>query len=131
MQIDERIYPDLFKQLEIYRAEYESWIQQGLIDDYAASCGFISKDLESKLIWILNIIKYGGVVLAIGLGMLDFFKAILSDENDATKKAIQKFIKRLIAAVCIFLLPLIIQFLITTVNIQGVDSSNPFCIELR
>lgn len=131
INIYEAIYPELFQQVEQYRSEYDRWIQQGLIPDYSANCALISKDLEKKLIWILNIIKYGGVVLAIGLGMFDFLKAILSDEGDANKKAVQKFIKRLIAAVLIFLLPLIIQFVITVVNINGVDSTNPFCIELR
>ena len=93
-------------------------------------CGIMSVEMADKLRWILDIIKYGGVILAIGLGMFDFAKAVFSDEVDANKKASQKFIKRLIAASIIFIVPLVIQIFLNIIEIDGVDLDNPFCIQL-
>ncbi|HHW68915.1 MAG TPA: hypothetical protein GX747_01060 [Tenericutes bacterium] len=93
-------------------------------------CGVMSVEMADKLRWILDIIKYGGVILAIGLGMFDFAKAVFSDEADANKKAGQKFVKRLISAVIIFIVPLILQIFLNIIEIDGVDLDNPFCIQL-
>ena len=59
---------------------------------------------------ILRWIKYIIPIAVIILGILDFIKAIGADKEDEIKKAQGKFIKRLIAAALIFLIPLIIEF---------------------
>ena len=90
-------------------------------------CAIITPVMKEKLNWAFNIIKYGGSALAILLGAIDFFKAVMSDEDSATKKASQRFLKRVIAAVLIFLLPLILQFILNNVEIQGFNADSPTC----
>ena len=80
-----------------------------------------------KLNWFFDIIKYGGAVLAILLGSIDFFKAVLSDEEKSTNKAAARFLKRIIAAVLIFLIPLIIQFVLNNIEIDGFNHNAPTC----
>ena len=90
-------------------------------------CAVLTEPIKEKMNWVLNFIKYGGAALAILLGAFDFMKAVLSDEDNATKKAAGNFLKRLIAAVLIFLLPLFIQFILTTVEIEGFNVDAPTC----
>lgn len=74
-------------------------------------CGFSDR----LLIWIANIVrwvKYIVPVLVIVLGILDFIKAIASDKDDEMKKAQGRFVKRLIAAALIFIVPFIIEFIL-------------------
>lgn len=66
---------------------------------------------------IYNVLKWGKYIapaLIIILTMLDFIKAIASQNDDDMKKAQSKFIKRLIIAALLFLLPLIINFILQT-----------------
>ncbi|MBQ9072536.1 MAG: hypothetical protein IJY25_05215 [Bacilli bacterium] len=75
------------------------------------SCGFSQR----LLAWIANIvrwIKYIIPVAVIVLGILDFIKAVGADKDDELKKAQGKFIKRLIAAALIFIIPFIIEFVL-------------------
>ena len=74
-------------------------------------CGFSGE----LMAWIRNIIKYMKYflpVIVIVLGILDFIKAIASSSDDDMKKAQGKFVKRLIAAALVFLVPLIIGFIL-------------------
>lgn len=72
--------------------------------------------LSGRLIsWIANIVKwlkYIVPVIVIIFGILDFMKAMSADKDDEMKKAQSKFVKRLIAAALIFLIPLIIGFIL-------------------
>ena len=51
------------------------------------------------------------------LGVLDFTKAVASDDQDALKKAWGHFIKRLIAVIILFLLPLLMELIFDLVDI--------------
>ena len=67
------------------------------------------------VIWISNIIKwvkYIVPVIVIVLGILDFIKAIGADKDDEMKKAQGRFVKRLIAAALVFIIPFILQFVL-------------------
>lgn len=80
-------------------------------DGTTGQCGFSDR----LLIWIGNIvrwIKYIIPAIVIVLGILDFIKAIASDKDDEMKKAQGRFIKRLIAAALIFIVPFIIEFIL-------------------
>ncbi len=99
---------------------------KGLYND-KMGCAVLTGPILDKLNWFFNIIKYGGAALAILLGAFDFFKAVMSDEDKSTKKAAERFLKRLIAAVLIFLLPLIIQFILNNVEIDGFNHDAPTC----
>ena len=79
---------------------------------------------------IIPIIQIGIPIILIVLGMLDFTKAVAVSEDGATKKAGIKFLKRLIAVVIIFLLPTLINFILSTFNLKeplGIDDK---CIEM-
>lgn len=72
--------------------------------------------------WIKNIlkwIKYILPALVIILGILDFIKAIASGSDDEMKKAQGRFIKRLIAAALLFIIPAIIEFVLTIFKIES------------
>ena len=70
---------------------------------------------EKLIIYIANIVKwvkYIIPVIVIVLGILDFIKAISADKEDEMKKAQGRFVKRLIAAALIFIIPFIIEFVL-------------------
>ena len=76
-----------------------------------SKCGFS----EKLAIYIANIVKwlkYIIPVIVIVLGILDFIKAIASEKDDEMKKAQGHFVKRLIAAALIFIIPVIIEFIL-------------------
>lgn len=65
---------------------------------------------------MINYIKIGTVFLVLVLGMVDLTGAVGSSEEGAFKKAGTKFGKRLIAAALVFLVPAIVNILISLVN---------------
>lgn len=69
--------------------------------------------------WIMNLVRVGGIILLIVLGMLDFIKAAASGEQDEMKKSSGKFVKRLIACVALFLAPIFVDLILSLVNIAG------------
>ena len=74
-------------------------------------CGFSGR----LMVWFSNIlrwIKYLLPVAVIVLAILDFIKAIGADKDDEMKKAQGRFVKRLIAAALVFIIPLIIEFVL-------------------
>ncbi len=83
--------------------------------------------LINQIKTIKNIIMIAIPIILIGLGILDFVKAIFASNEDQIKKAQSKFIKRIIIAIVIFLIPSILQLILTIANgIWGnIDSS--FC----
>jgi len=96
------------------------------IEFNSGTCGFS----ERLILWIANIIrwvKYIVPVVVIVLGILDFMKAISADKEDEMKKAQQRFIRRLIAAALIFIVPFIIEFIL---NKMGFDSNGCGIINL-
>jgi hypothetical protein len=87
-------------------------IAAGIFSSDSGDCGFSAR----LLVWLNNIfrwIKYILPVLVIILGILDFIKAIGSDKEDEMKKAQKRFIIRLIAAALVFIVPLILEFILT------------------
>lgn len=70
---------------------------------------------DKLVIWIANIVKWIKYIIPVAvmvLGILDFIKAISAGKDDEMKKAQGNFIKRLIAAALIFIIPLIIEFVL-------------------
>lgn len=87
--------------------------------------------LDAEILdWISTaflMIQIGATVFVILSGMLDFSKAAASAEADSMKKAGQKFIKRVMALMILLLLPFIIQFLLSLVEIPGLTNTDPLC----
>lgn len=98
---------------------------EGIVNN-EGKCGF-SWNLIN---WIANIVKWGKYlvpVVVIVLGILDFIKAIASDKADEMKKAQGSFVRRLIAAALIFILPFIIEFIL---NKMGFNANGCGIIDL-
>ena len=66
-----------------------------------------------------NVMKYIAIVLLFVLTIVDFTKAIASNNQDEIKKCTQKALKRLIITVIIFLLPIIIRFILTILGVYS------------
>lgn len=78
------------------------------------NCNLLSTKLIGYIYNILKWIKYIIPALVIILNIMDLIKAIASSNEDSMKKAQGRFVKRLIVAALVFLLPLIINFLLKT-----------------
>ena len=76
------------------------------------ACGF-SQRLVAWVVLIMRWVRYIIPVLVIIFGILDFIKAVGADKEDEMKKAQRHFIIRLIAAALIFIVPYILEFIIT------------------
>lgn len=83
---------------------------------------------ENSVAWLvqklLNYLKILGPTVAIVLGSLDFGKAIVASDEESMKKAQNKFMKRIIAAVALFFVPLLTQVLL---GLFGITSDNASC----
>lgn len=76
----------------------------------------IGDELLDKINSYLNIIKIAVPILLIGLGVLDFTKAIFSSDEESMKKAQKIFVKRLAIAIIIFLTPTIVNLILQLAN---------------
>ena len=80
-------------------------------------------DDEKSVAWllqkILNYIKILGPTAAIALGTIDFAKAIIISDEENMKKTESRFIKRIIAAMLLFFVPLLVQIFLGLVGITG------------
>ena len=95
---------------DIASAESEYGLRTGVADE---KCN-IGRALLNMIYNVLKWAKYIAPVLVIILSILDFIKALASQNDEDMKKAQGKFIKRLIIAAILFLLPLIINFMLKT-----------------
>lgn len=95
-----------------------------------STCDSILGDVndEKSTAWLvqklLNYLKILGPTIAIVLGSLDFTKAIINSDEESMKKAQSKFIKRIIAAVALFFVPLLTQVLL---GMFGITTNNASC----
>lgn len=89
----------------------------GTIVDNVKDCSdLFTPELLSLINEILGVTKIAVPIIVIAFGIIDFAQAVFSDKDDALKKAQSKFIKRLLLAVVFFLLPFIVNFLLTSIN---------------
>lgn len=91
--------------------------------DYLNSHKGISYYIEQAL----NIVTYAALALGIFLGILDFIKAISSQDDAALTKAFQSFIKRVAAIALIFLSGVIVTIIVNIVAIPGLDRGSVIC----
>lgn len=76
----------------------------------------LGEELISIIQDLVNIVKIGVPIILVVLGTVDFGKAILSSDENEMKKAQGAFIKRLIIAVAIFLIPAILGVILEIAN---------------
>ena len=92
----------------------------GVIEDENRTCGLTDR----VILWIANIVrwvKYIVPVMVIILSILDFIKITGTDKEDEIKKSQGKFVRRLISAALIFIIPFIIEFILIQMgfNVNG------------
>lgn len=104
----------------------------GKIDDKYSKltnhCGF-GEDMVAWLMRILKIMRYIVPIIVIVTSTMEYISAIGAAEDDAMKKAGNRFSKRLLIMIVFFILPSILQFLFNIFNIPGLDSSDPYCMK--
>ena len=61
---------------------------------------------------VFKLVKYSAIVLVFVLSIIDFIRAIASQDKDQLNKAIQSAVKRLIAAIIIFFVPIVLNFIL-------------------
>lgn len=64
------------------------------------------------------LIQIVGVILTVILGFTDFMGAILAGDNDANKKAIKKFVIRLLMMGALLIVPSLIKLILNTFGIS-------------
>jgi hypothetical protein len=97
------------------------FIGSGFFGGKPLSCDdFTTDDGVNIISDLFNIIMIIGPILALVLGGVDFAKATLASDESALKKAGTKFGKRIIAAILLFLLPLIINLVLNIAFDAGV-----------
>ena len=100
------------------------------MSDLTSGCDFVTNDLLDKLVWILDLVKIAGPILALGLGTLDFIKVLAAGDADKElKNAFNRFSIRIVAAILLFIIPVLLAFLMDIFigNQDGYNSDNPFC----
>ena len=76
---------------------------------------------------IVNITKFLVPIILVVMGSIDFIQAIFAQSEDGMKKAQAKFIKRVIIAIIIFLIPSILKAILTIANGIWPAISSDFC----
>ena len=83
-------------------------------------CEDIFTDDPGSVGWMLNTIfnyiKIIGPILVVLLSSIDFIKAVVGTDEKAMKEAQSKLVIRLVAAVALFLIPTLVQLLLSFVN---------------
>jgi len=86
-----------------------------------------SEELKKLIKTIITIVKILIPFIIIALSGVDFAKVVLSGSEDDMKKTTKKFIKRLLIAVAIFLVPALLKVVLSiSYNIWGILSPD-FC----
>ena len=89
-------------------------------------CGVFSQDLIEWLQWVLDVVRVGGLILAVVLGITDYVKATFASKEDSMNQANKNFTTRLLCLGILFLIPTLVEFLLTLLNI-GVTATDPTC----
>ncbi|MDD6388838.1 MAG: hypothetical protein PUA68_07250 [Bacilli bacterium] len=89
-------------------------------------CGVFSQELIEWLQWVLDVVRVGGLILAVVLGITDYVKATFASKEDSMNQANRNFATRLLCLGILFLIPTLIEFLLTLLNI-GVTAIDPTC----
>lgn len=84
--------------------------------------GLLGPDMTLIVQNIFKTIQYAGPILVAIFTTIDMIKAAFSGEQDDIKKAKNKFVKRLIAAICLFFIPIICNLIFGIAGITVPDT---------
>ena len=65
---------------------------------------------------IMGLVRIAVPIILIVFGIIDFFRATFSDNEDNMKKDRERFIKRIIAAIIVFIVPMFVHLVLTIAN---------------
>lgn len=85
---------------------------------------YIDAELASTLSSYVLIAQVLAIILAIVLGIVDFTKAVISEDGDLKKGASKKFIRRIIVVVLILFVPSLVKFVLFNF---GIVTTDPLC----
>lgn len=91
--------------------------------DLNGACGQIPPAVFNVVSMIIMLIQVVVPILLIIWGMIDFAKAVIGGDEDKIKSGQKVFIKRLIAAVLVFLVVTIVKLLVNLVGQLGVEGA--------
>ena len=73
-------------------------------------------NLQKYIEKIFSLMKYAGIILCIGLSIYDFVKALLNNDKDSLSKITKKVFIRLILVAVLFMLPTLVNFVISIID---------------
>lgn len=92
---------------------------------YLGTTAFVAnksvQDPAYYLQFLFNLVKYAALILLFVLTAVEFGKAMVSNNQDAMKKAINNTFKRIIIAIIIFFLPILIEFIFQLLGIYSAE----------
>jgi hypothetical protein len=100
-------------------------VQHELKTKYEDNCDSLfgnPKDKDSVAYFlqqVFNVIKYLGPLLCLIFSVIDFVKAAASQDKEALAKAGKTTLKRVILALCLFFVPLLINYLFPLIGFYG------------
>lgn len=112
------------------RRDHINYINKIILgSDVTISCnGILGQDLVDFIDKLYGYIQIAAPILLIILGIVDFSQAVISNDQDALKKATNKFVRRAIVCVIIFFVPLVINILLNIAETAGLEIvDDPLC----
>lgn len=87
---------------------------------------------NSELVQILGVVKTALTIIQIAIpillivmGSIDLMKAVMAGKEDEIKKGQNTFVKRAIAAVIVFFIPLIVSLVMGLITVDTTSSGDP------
>ena len=113
----------------------QKWAEQVSTEKFeyqaADACNIISQELATYINRFFFYICVGGIILLVVLSSLNLIKVIVGHDNDGLYEFLQNLKVRIICLVVLLVLPVIIPYLLNTINniapIVGYNSDNPLC----
>ena len=105
----DRIVTDKIKDITVLGSDTEIKDCESLLDD----------DLQKVLKWALAVVRIGAPIILIVMITVDFGQAVISQDQEAVKKATSKAVKRVIAAIALFFIPYIVELLLDMIGITN------------
>ena len=89
--------------------------------------GILTQEAAKFLGKIIDWMRILVPILLIVLGSVDLGMVVISEDKDSLKKATTRLVKRAIAAVAVFFVPLIVKVLMDISGITGTLVDDPMC----
>lgn len=97
--------------------------------DYNSCEELFDEDIKELINTIMKWIRIIVPILLIVFGIMDFTKATFDKNEDDMKKSREKFIKRIIAAVFVFLVPIFVNLILEIANSVWSNISPDTCVK--